>query len=246
MTPSTQEVSQPTKTCKRGHCYDASERQCPVCKKASHDLWVEENKDYLAKHRHEHYLENRAEILRKDKEYREKNYEEYMKRVKRYRTKNKEAIRERAKNKMEEFPEYSPWANLNTRCNNPLATGYENYGGRGIKVCDRWQGKGGFKNFLKDVGRRPSLSHSIERLDVNGNYEPGNCVWATPRQQSRNMRRNIFIEFNGKRQCLTDWAADLGMATQVLYNRIFYGGMSIEVALTRPLGDDIWHKKKTK
>jgi hypothetical protein len=207
---------------------------------------MEKNKTYVANFRHARYLENREEILRKDKEYRKNNYEEYMKRVKRYQTKNKEAIQARARKKMEEFPEYSPWANMNTRCNNPLATGYENYGGRGITVCARWLGRGGFKNFLEDMGRRPTPSHSVERLDVNGNYEPGNCTWATPRQQSRNSRRNVYIEFKGKRQCLTDWAAELGMATQVLYNRIFYGGMSIEVALTRPLGDDKWHKKKTK
>jgi hypothetical protein len=156
--------------------------------KASHDRWVEKNKEYLAKQRHEYYMENREDVLRKDKEYRENNYDEYMKRVKRYRSENKEAIRGRARKKMEEFHEYSPWANLNTRCNNPLATGYENYGGRGIKVCERWQGKGGFRNFLDDMGRRPTPSHSIERLDVNGNYELSYPL----------VGQNIFLRLAGK------------------------------------------------
>ena len=81
-------------------------------------------------------------------------------------------------------PEYSTWHAMLKRCTNPNATGYDNYGGRGIAVCDRWRR---YENFLADMGRRP-LGTSIDRRDNDGNYEPGNCRWATAIEQSRNMR----------------------------------------------------------
>ena len=84
-------------------------------------------------------------------------------------------------------PEYRSWHGLKARCLNPHATGYANWGGRGITVCDRWRDS--FENFLADVGRKPSPRHSLDRTDVNGNYEPGNVRWATPSEQRRNQRR---------------------------------------------------------
>lgn len=72
------------------------------------------------------------------------------------------------------------------RCNNPRNSAYENYGGRGIKVCDRWNS---FENFLSDMGEKREKGMSIERVDVNGNYEPRNCIWADPKTQARNTRR---------------------------------------------------------
>ena len=73
------------------------------------------------------------------------------------------------------------------RCSNPRAKDYPDYGGRGIKVCERWLNS--FENFLADLGPRPTPQHSIERLDNDGNYEPGNCVWATKQEQNRNRRK---------------------------------------------------------
>lgn len=73
-----------------------------------------------------------------------------------------------------------------TRCTNPRSRSYANYGGRGIEVCARWRD---FENFLADMGEKPAAGMSIERLDVDGNYEPSNCVWATHREQTRNTRR---------------------------------------------------------
>lgn len=85
-------------------------------------------------------------------------------------------------------PEYRVWAGMRSRCLCPTTAPYPNYGGRGIKICDRWQGRDGFANFLADMGPRPPGT-SIDRINNDGDYEPGNCHWATPAQQGRNTRR---------------------------------------------------------
>lgn len=83
--------------------------------------------------------------------------------------------------------EYQTWLDLKRRCCRPDCTNYQNYGGRGIKVCDRWLDS--FENFFEDMGERPSKNYSIERNDVNGDYEPENCVWVENDKQSRNQRK---------------------------------------------------------
>jgi len=81
---------------------------------------------------------------------------------------------------------YTSWSGMKNRCRNPNSTDYESYGGRGIRVCERWLHS--FENFIADMGPRPSPRHSIDRVDVNGHYEPGNCRWADPKQQKNNQR----------------------------------------------------------
>lgn len=118
------------------------------------------------------------------------------------------------------------------RCMNPNNKGYKNYGGRGITVCARWQNS--FANFLADVGPRPSVRHSIDRHpDNNGSYEPGNVRWATSDEQTRNTRRNRWIEFNGERLILSDWVKryDLNLPTVI---RRLQSGWDITRALTTP------------
>ena len=91
------------------------------------------------------------------------------------------------------------------RCSNMQNRAYGNYGGRGIKVCDRWLGEHGFENFLADMGERPSKEYSIDRIDVNGNYEPSNCRWATRVQQANNTRKNVWLTHNGETHTLSEW-----------------------------------------
>ena len=109
------------------------------------------------------------------------------------------------KHGMTNTPEHKSWQELIFRCNNPNCKAYKDYGGRGIKVCDRWLGENGFINFINDMGKKPSLKHSIDRINVNGNYCPENCRWATMKEQCNNRRSNIKIAYRGETKTLMQW-----------------------------------------
>jgi len=104
-------------------------------------------------------------------------------------------------------PEYRSWAKLKERCLNPNCKDWPNYGGRGIKVCDRWLES--FEAFYSDMGARPD-GHSIDRIDCDGDYEPGNCRWATGKQQMQNVRHNVLVQFNGETIALREACRRLG------------------------------------
>lgn len=112
--------------------------------------------------------------------------------------------------------EYSVWEKMHARCHYKKHKNYKNYGGRGIKICERWHT---FKNFLADMGARPK-GLTIERIDTNGDYEPTNCRWATFAEQRRNQRRSIFVEYEGERLLLMDLCAKLGLSRGIVYGRL--------------------------
>ena len=124
--------------------------------------------------------------------------------------------------------EYRIWAEMRKRCNNPKQKTYPYYGGRGIKVCERW---GRFEAFLEDMGNCPE-GFTLDRIDSNGNYEPNNCRWASRKEQARNRSSVHLITYNGKTQCLSAWAEEVGFERSTLKRRI-YSGWSIEDALTK-------------
>jgi len=125
---------------------------------------------------------------------------------------------------------YKIWSNMLERCNNPKRRVYPYYGGRGIEVCERWRI---FENFLADMGHEPK-GYTLDRINVDGNYEPGNCRWASRKEQARNTRRNNVITFNGKSLSLSEWEDELGISQSVLGQRL-RAGWTPEDALTRPL-----------
>lgn len=116
--------------------------------------------------------------------------------------------------------EYLAWGSMHTRCRNPKCAMYPNYGGRGIRVCERWRH---FKYFLEDMGVKPTLKHSLDRIDVNGNYEPENCRWATSKEQALNRTTSHIIEINGIRKTLTEWCHDYGVGYTTVLHRIKCG-----------------------
>lgn len=128
--------------------------------------------------------------------------------------------------------EHSIWSHMKARCYNPRKQFYANYGGRGITVCDRWRNS--FEAFLADMGPRPSPAHSLDRIDNDGDYCPENCRWATHKEQARNTRRNNVLMFRGRSQCLTAWAAEIGISPLTLSARI-NKGWTTEDALCRPV-----------
>lgn len=128
-------------------------------------------------------------------------------------------------------PEYLSWRAAKARCFNPNNAQYSSYGGRGITMCRRWRES--FKNFVTDMGRRPSLKYSIERIDGSGNYEPGNCKWATSREQTRNRSCTRFYSYRGKTQTIREWSEELGVDFWALAWR-YKQGWDAEIALTTP------------
>lgn len=126
--------------------------------------------------------------------------------------------------------EFKIWMAMKARCNNKNTINYENYGGRGIRVCKRWDS---FELFIEDMGVCPK-GFSIERKDTNGNYEPSNCIWADRITQARNTRRNRIIEFNGESKTLIEWANQLQIDQGSLRERLYK--WTLAESLTTPKG----------
>lgn len=129
-------------------------------------------------------------------------------------------------------PEWYSWVNMQDRCFRKKLRAYARYGGRGITVSKEWLGRGGFQRFLNHIGLRPSPTHSIDRIDNDGNYEPGNVRWATKKEQSRNRSTTHFITFQGDTLTMSEWAARCGISDAALRYRLEVH--PLEIALTSP------------
>ncbi len=127
--------------------------------------------------------------------------------------------------------EYSIWRKMIDRCRNSDAKEYPNYGGRGIKVHPDWVRA--FDPFIEHIGLRPSRKHTLDRINNDGNYEPGNVRWATRADQARNKRTNRWIEFAGRRMVLEDWAKQVGICPNSMAKRLRNYPLSIALSLKK-------------
>lgn len=136
-------------------------------------------------------------------------------------------------------PTYRSWVAMRQRCNDKNCCHYPDYGERGITVCERWNS---FENFLVDMGPRPDGTTLDRFPDVNGNYEPGNCRWATSRQQSRNRRNSLYLTIDGEKKMMIDWAVQYGINHVTVFGRL-KRGWSHEDAIKKPVNTNCHTRK---
>lgn len=114
---------------------------------------------------------------------------------------------------------YAVWKGMRLRCSNPNVQHYARYGGRGIRVCERWDA---YENFLSDMGPRPE-GFELDRIENDGNYEPANCRWVSVKENCRNRSSNRLLTYNGQTHCLAEWVEITGLPRHVLKDRIEAG-----------------------
>lgn len=132
------------------------------------------------------------------------------------------------------MPEYRAWDHMIYRCTSVNCREYPRYGGRGIKVCDRWLKS--FDDFLSDVGPRPSSSHSLDRVNNDGDYEPSNCRWATKREQANNKRNTRKVVYGGREVTIAELSEASGLKHSTIFMRIRRYGWPVERAVSTPAG----------
>jgi len=136
------------------------------------------------------------------------------------------------KHGMYQSREYQVWAGMLQRCYNPKEPSYSNYGARGISVCPQWRDS--FERFFKDMGRRPSPKHSLDRIDNSAGYSPANCRWASKKEQARNQRGNHVLTLKGKSMTVVQWAEVTGISISALRHRL-ERGWPIAAVLSTPV-----------
>ena len=144
---------------------------------------------------------------------------------------------------MSRTPTYSSWHGMKGRCNNENHHKYHLYGGRGISLCERWHD---FSNFLEDMGERPEVT-TLDRIDSEKGYEPGNCRWATPTEQNRNKRTSVYLELHGILATVEEWSEVCGIHPMTIRSRLRKDA-DVRKALTLPVhaaGQEAPRKNKT-
>lgn len=137
-----------------------------------------------------------------------------------------------AKHGLTNSPEFYVWQGAKRRCYGAKSPNYPRYGGRGIKMCDRWRDS--FINFYADMGPRPSPRHQLDRINNDGDYEPGNCRWAMPHTQAINRSTTIRLTINGETKPVGDWSRECGISALLIMNRI-RSGWTANRAITEPV-----------
>lgn len=144
-----------------------------------------------------------------------------------------------SKNHQDYIKEYRVWNAMKRRCQNPSCDMYSTYGGRGVKICDRWLGEDGFVNFYRDMGKRPTdrngKAYQIDRIDTYGDYTPENCRWVTASANSKNRRNNVTFLINGENMCLKEVAELFNINRNSITNRIKRNGEDKYTALYKIL-----------
>jgi hypothetical protein len=128
--------------------------------------------------------------------------------------------------------EYAIWSTMKQRCNNQNNVDYKDYGGRGIKVCDRWND---FANFIEDMGKCPSKNHSLDRIDNDSGYNPENCKWTTGKFQCNHTRKNVLITLGDVTMTVAQWSDHTGIGYTTIYNRKYRSGWDDVKTLTTPI-----------
>lgn len=141
------------------------------------------------------------------------------------------AARKRERHGMNKSPEHRAWVHMKQRCTNPNKREWPHYGGRGIQVCSEWMGS--FLAFYQHIGPRPSDKHSLDRIDVNGNYEPGNVRWATQQEQIENTTAIRMVTVEGKTQSISAWEREMGLPRGTVSRRTA-SGWPVEEAILTP------------
>ncbi len=132
--------------------------------------------------------------------------------------------------------EYGSYHKMKGRCYDKKNNRYKYYGGKGIKVCERWLGEDGFINFFADMGMKPSAKHSIDRIDINKDYEPLNCKWATVKEQNNNRTGTMYFEINGVKKSFLEWVAHFGLdGNEVTLRQRFRYGWTPERVFTQKI-----------
>lgn len=138
---------------------------------------------------------------------------------------------------MSKTPEYISWGQMNRRCHDMSNKNYKDYGGRGISVCEQWRHS--FENFFSSMGRRPTIKHSLERKDNSLGYSPGNCKWATRREQSQNRRGRRYLSAFGTTLPVEDWGHKISVRPKTILARIDRLGWPVSRAVSEGLNQPI-------
>ena len=131
---------------------------------------------------------------------------------------------------MTKTPEYIAWQDMKTRCFNPNYKRYPNWGGRGITVYDRWLNSS--ENFLADMGLKPTVKHSLDRINNDADYCPENCRWATKAEQQNNRKNNYLITINDETYTIAQWTEKMGFSASVIQKRLKYGWSEFDAVMT--------------